>query len=892
MSALQDLLAVQAALSGEGDLDRAIDVVLGLPAELQAASQLAAQLMIVLMKNGAAGDVERLSRIEALLNVAERFPPADPNWPRMRTAARSYALLAACFEGRLADSAVDTGFQKLIDEAGDDPHLRQLVEFCLRMSSHLRSARAGDMSFYGRMQDDIARMQEIAKGNPAAAPNLEVMDRAARIMTRLHQGGRPEDLAREYEEIARALPDGSPLRPMLDEAVTTARILSGTHEADGASGESGLDVLERTLHEPGITDAQRVMRHLVAGGAALNQGDEKDVDRVSTGIGHFRSALALSAAQDPLRPFHLCSLALGLLRRNALTNRVDDLESAVAALHEARELAAQAGGPRHPHWSLINQLLAGASTRRGEPDAANAAVDGLRNNLWRILLDDDPGSARHVARDAADTALEAARQCLITGSVDNAVRALEGGRGLMLFAATELRAVDARLAASGREDLADRWRRIRDTPKDTAQYTELRREVLAAVTDDSDLLDPPGTREIARALRVLDADALVYLMPSASGVPGYAVTVSADGSTGYVGLPNLTLDPEFDIEAAVAGLSKPRDLSPRTSGPAAPGAATDLCDWAWRAAVGPLVAHYLPTLPKPGTGRPPRLILVPTGVLALVPWQAARRSDGDFALRYVALSQAASARMLCRSAAQAPVAPTPVGLVVGDPDTGDPADDLPAARIEASAVHQAYYRGGRYLGRRANGSPSASGAGTVEEVRDWLTTERPGAGTMVHLACHGVSGAGTENGEKPASYLVLAGGKELAAGQIIDVMGSAPQRAVGLAVLAACRTAHSIYGYDEAYSLGTAFLAGGVRSVLSTLWRVPDVSTSVLMFMFHHYLQVEHRPPWAALWRAQLWMTDPDREVPAEMPPRLRQHANDPEAARIDAWAAFVHWGQ
>ena len=113
-------------------------------------------------------------------------------------------------------------------------------------------------------------------------------------------------------------------------------------------------------------------------------------------------------------------------------------------------------------------------------------------------------------------------------------------------------------------------------------------------------------------------------------------------------------------------------------------------------------------------------------------------------------------------------------------------------------------------------------------------------------------------------------------------------------MLAACRHRPSISGYDEAYSLGTAFLAGGVRSVLSTQWAIPDGATSVLMFMFHHYLMVEGLPPGDALRRAQLWMLDPARRVPATMPEMLLDEVYRPgvDLTQIAAWAGFVHWGQ
>src|SRR5690606_36920819 len=128
----------------------------------------------------------------------------------------------------------------------------------------------------------------------------------------------------------------------------------------------------------------------------------------------------------------------------------------------------------------------------------------------------------------------------------------------------------------------------------------------------------------------------------------------------------------------------------------------------------------------------------------------------------------------------------------------------------------------------------------------WLTSSSPAAGAMLHLACHGDV---VLDAEAPRSMLLLAGegGGELDAEELVGVMAGARQRAIDLVVLAACRTGTSIHGYDEAYSMGTAFLAGGARSVLSTQWAIPDVATSSLMFMFHYYLRRHQLPAWRAL---------------------------------------------
>jgi CHAT domain-containing protein len=123
-------------------------------------------------------------------------------------------------------------------------------------------------------------------------------------------------------------------------------------------------------------------------------------------------------------------------------------------------------------------------------------------------------------------------------------------------------------------------------------------------------------------------------------------------------------------------------------------------------------------------------------------------------------------------------------------------------------------------------------------------------------------------------------------------MTGVPDRVVDLVVLAACSTGLAAGAYDEAYSLGTAFLAAGVCSVLSTLWTIPDAGTSLLMFMFHHYRVTDRRPVWDALHRAQLWMIDPDRVVPGTMPDSLSRQIRHTDPADITAWAGFLHGGR
>ncbi|TCO59384.1 CHAT domain-containing protein [Actinocrispum wychmicini] len=176
-----------------------------------------------------------------------------------------------------------------------------------------------------------------------------------------------------------------------------------------------------------------------------------------------------------------------------------------------------------------------------------------------------------------------------------------------------------------------------------------------------------------------------------------------------------------------------------------------------------------------------------------------------------------------------------------------------------------------------------------------LTDLGPAAGVMLHLACHGSFATGLDDAK---SYLLLApadqrasGAGELTAEEILDLLATTEQCQVSLVVLAACNTGRSVHGYDEAYSLGTAFLAGGTRSVLSTQWSIPDLQTPALMYLFHHYCRTEGRPPWQALRQAQMWMLDPLRQAPERMPTELLRSVPAGEPAPVVAWAGFIHYG-
>lgn len=793
--------------------------------------------------------------------------------------------------GRMPDlDAAEARIEAIASASGDPAVLRQAQAACgsIRMA---RSVSWNDTGVMASLPDELeAWFAGIPTDDPRMRPIVDMLRALAEVTA---ANARGEDLGPRLDEVRRAveaLPPGE-ARTMAEDMLASMSVLPGT------SGGTRQPTAPPRPVGASRSGGMAAMHDTAAALALLQGGKETDPERVELAIATLRRALVTTGDTD--RPFHLTGLALGLFRHFELTTTVDDLREARTLLEEARELA---GGAHHPHWQWTNEILGEVRRLLGD-DArpSDVALEGLRGTMWQVLTQPDVHTAGVAARDAAADAVDVARRCLATGDVHGAISALDAGRGLVLYAATEFATTAERLDGAGAVELARRWRAALAGRGDIVLPVALRREVMTVLAEDGSaarLLDPPTVEEIQHALRTVDADALVYLVPHDDTPIGLAIVAPADGPPSYLPLPGLTARDDVDVERYLSALANrdSRDLSADDDDDVRDGAPDaelissldELCGWAWRAAMGPVLEHCLPRLPAPAR-RPLRLVLVPMGELARIPWQAARRPDGVRAVQLLALSSAASARMLCHSAALAPVPTSPTGLIVADPDTAGAAPALPAARLEAYAVRQSFYRGARLVGRRPNRSVSPSGTGTGAQVRRWLADTDLDAGTMLHLACHGFVRAG---GRNPSAHLLLAGGDTLTAEELVELMARARGRDVGLVVLAACRTGLSINGYDEAYSIGSAFLAAGARSVLSTHWAVPDESTSALMFMFHRYLRVEGRPAWAALHAAQLWMLDAARVIPDDMPSALRCRVEGADLSGVVGWAAFTHSGQ
>lgn len=252
-----------------------------------------------------------------------------------------------------------------------------------------------------------------------------------------------------------------------------------------------------------------------------------------------------------------------------------------------------------------------------------------------------------------------------------------------------------------------------------------------------------------------------------------------------------------------------------------------LIDELWSEIMGPIHGelaglHLAPAAP---------LLIVPQGGLGLLPLHAPSRIVDDYTVWY-APSAGAMAVSLRR---------------LGEHDPGrrrvaivsDPTGDLQHAAGEAADVRDLFPEAGRTLLDRATARRAEVQAAMLGR-------------SHVHFACHG-----TYAFDDPGrSALLLADGERLSIRDILD----GPRLDARLVVLSGCETGMTdvLRVPDELLGFPGAFLHAGATAVVSSLWAVPDRSTSLLMAAMYRAMLVEQQAPAAALRQAQRWLRDLD----------------------------------
>jgi len=152
-----------------------------------------------------------------------------------------------------------------------------------------------------------------------------------------------------------------------------------------------------------------------------------------------------------------------------------------------------------------------------------------------------------------------------------------------------------------------------------------------------------------------------------------------------------------------------------------------------------------------------------------------------------------------------------------------------------------------------------------------LTAAEQVSGTSPMLLC-GLAFAGANREQDESLYV----GGTLTAEEIASLDISTCE----LAVLSACDTNVGIRRAGQGVaSLQKALHMAGARSVITSLWKVPDEATKELMLDFYRRLWVEKKPKWRALWEAKMKL-------------RNAKDANGDPLYTTRDWAAWVLTGE
>ncbi|BAY09026.1 CHAT domain-containing tetratricopeptide repeat protein [Calothrix sp. NIES-2098] len=266
------------------------------------------------------------------------------------------------------------------------------------------------------------------------------------------------------------------------------------------------------------------------------------------------------------------------------------------------------------------------------------------------------------------------------------------------------------------------------------------------------------------------------------------------------------------------------------------------------------IAQYLPTDPKA------HIVFIPQESLFLVPFPALQDDQGKYLIEKHTILTAPAIQVLdlTRKHRQNSNQSFKDVLVVGNPTMpklpigNEQLPPLPGAEEEAIKIAE-------LLKTPAIIGNKATETAMVEKMKQ---------ANIIHFATHGLlddfKGLGV-----PGAIALAPGGKNdglLTSSEILDMKLKAE-----LVVLSACNTGGGNITGDGVIGLSRSLITAGAKSVIVSLWSVPDNSTALLMTEF--YRQLQHNSDKAAALRQAMLTT--------------RQQYSNP----VD-WAAFTLIGE
>ena len=275
-------------------------------------------------------------------------------------------------------------------------------------------------------------------------------------------------------------------------------------------------------------------------------------------------------------------------------------------------------------------------------------------------------------------------------------------------------------------------------------------------------------------------------------------------------------------------------------------------------------------------------VVVPTGLLGLVPLHALPASNEPFLDDVLEIRLAPSAAIYAASARRARERRAIALVAVADTVGSAP---LPAARCEANHIRSVF------------GDRSAIFVGSDATRQRVISSARHCS--HLHLACHGKSRL-----DDPLGGSLDLADARLTVNDLLD--GRLNQ--CRLVVASACQSGHYALAdiSDDFTGLAAGFLQAGAAAAVVSLWQVGDVSTALLISYFYEQLchvdAADVQDPPTALRAARQWLRHltyreardflRDRNELAPLLARLPHNPDDHRLfATLPIWAPFYCYG-
>ena len=562
--------------------------------------------------------------------------------------------------------------------------------------------------------------------------------------------------------------------------------------------------------------------------AVLDANDAALLQRLGRYAGaleRYRGMVAAGVAMPPTQRAQV------LVNQGALFRRLGDPYKALDAYDGARAALIEARQPDGEASVLTNRGIALALDLARYDDAITAFTDALGvagasgNRRESLLATLYRGEARRLAGRLDEAAADFTAASALADTLQAPDEAWKARYGMGRVALARARRDDAGRAFDAAIGLIDGLREQLAVPSTRMEFFRDKREVYDArialglgvdtAADTFALVE----RSRARAWR----DRLQLPAPTIPAVqaalPGGAVVLAywiADEGAAVVRVARdgARVFPLVVPAGAIAALDR---------------ALRDPGDTTWRAHATALGAALLP----PGVlNGATRAIVVPDGPLGAVPFDALVVDGTPLATR-VAVSTLPTAALLGRPALDAGGwrAPwTPHLAAFGDPLPGDDpwAGGAAAPRLPASAAEVAAIASTLGGGHRLFLAADDTRAALLDTLR-----EPP---LVLHVATHAT--ADLAAGEQSRLLFSPAPGARAAEALFLRELYALNLAGVDLAVLSACETERGpdVRG-EGVQGFGRALLAAGARRAVTTLWRVADQPTALLMQAFYREVQ-------------------------------------------------------